>query len=141
MAMQWRSTELQARLMITSLIAKTDADYLLFVRHQSETLISTAIDTMKRWAMMKRDDHSHRVTRHRSTRQGFEKTLHNPCPSCGSPELAVYFESGSPRKVGALCYSCGTVGFFARKNFFQLGRISLRNEPRLAQRRRRHTSH
>ena len=86
---------------------------------------------------MKRDDRSARVVRHRGARQSFEKTLHNPCPQCGSPELAVYFETGSPRKVGALCYSCGTVGFFARKNFFQLGKIMPGNGRSQVRRRRR----
>jgi hypothetical protein len=107
-----------------SLIAKTDAGYLVFVRHQSEILIGIAMPLMKRWPMMKRGDHPDRVARHRSIRPSFEKTIHNLCPSCGSTEFTVYFESGSPRKVGALCYSCGTVGFFARDNFFELGRIS-----------------
>lgn len=115
--------------MIASLIAKTDADYLLFVRQKSETLIGIAMPLMKRWTMMKRGDHPNRVARHRSIRPSFEKTIHNLCPSCGSTEFTVYFESGSPRKVGALCYSCGTVGFFARNNFFELGRVS--KEPKL----------
>jgi len=74
--------------------------------------------------MMKRADHPSRVTiKHRNARPTFEKTIHNLCPSCGSTQFTVYFESGSPRKVGAQCYSCGTVGFFARNNFFQIGRI------------------
>jgi hypothetical protein len=111
------------------LIAKTAADYLLFVKHQSETLIDIAMPPIRRWAMMKRGDHPSRMAKHRNVRPGFEKTIHNRCPSCGSSELTVYFESGSPRKVGALCYSCGTVGFFARRSFFELGRIS--KEPRL----------
>jgi hypothetical protein len=110
--------------MIASLIANTDADYLLFVRQKSETLIGIAMPLMKRWSMMKRGDHHNTTARHRHIRPSFEKTVHNLCPICGSPELTVYFESGSPRKVGALCYSCGTVGFFARNNFFELGRIS-----------------
>lgn len=73
--------------------------------------------------MMKRGDHPSRVAKHRNGRPSFEKTIHNPCPNCGRDRFTVYFESGSPRKVGALCYSCGTVGFFARDNFFQIGRI------------------
>jgi hypothetical protein len=116
--------------MIASLIAKTDADYLLFVRHQSETLIGIAMHQLKRWSMMKRGDHPNRTARHRNLRPSFEKTVHNLCPICGSPEFTVYFESGSPRKVGALCYSCGIVGFFARNSFFELGRIS--KGPKLA---------
>jgi predicted RNA-binding Zn-ribbon protein involved in translation (DUF1610 family) len=77
--------------------------------------------------MMKRGDHPSRVARHRNVRPSFEKTIHNLCPTCGSTQFTVYFESGSPRKVGALCYSCGTVGFFARDNFFQIGRISTKH--------------
>jgi len=107
----------------TLLIAKTAADCLLFVKHQSETLIGISLPSTKRWTMMKRADHPSRVVRHRNVRPTFEKTIHNLCPSCGSAQFTVYFESGSPRKVGALCYSCGTVGFFARDNFFQIGRI------------------
>jgi predicted RNA-binding Zn-ribbon protein involved in translation (DUF1610 family) len=57
-------------------------------------------------------------------RSGFEKTTHNPCPSCGSSELTVYFRSGSPQKVGAYCHSCGLVGFFAQNHFFELERIT-----------------
>jgi predicted RNA-binding Zn-ribbon protein involved in translation (DUF1610 family) len=60
----------------------------------------------------------------RRPHRGFEKTVHNPCPNCGIGDLTVYFESGSPRKVGALCYSCGLLGFFAQNRFFELGRIS-----------------
>jgi len=111
----------------TLLIAKTAADYLLFVKHQSETLIGIAVPSAKRWAMMKRGDHPSRVAKHRNVRPSFEKTIHNLCPSCESPQFTVYFESGSPRKVGALCYSCGTVGFFARDNFFQIGRIPMKH--------------
>jgi len=77
--------------------------------------------------MMKRSDHPSRLTKHRNVRRGFEKTTHNLCPSCGSGQFTVYFESGSPRKVGALCYSCGTVGFYARNNFFQIGRIPMKH--------------
>jgi predicted RNA-binding Zn-ribbon protein involved in translation (DUF1610 family) len=77
--------------------------------------------------MMKRGDHPSRVTKHRNVRPSFEKTIHNLCPNCGSTQFTVYFESGSPRKVGALCYSCGTVGFFARDNFFQIGRIPMKH--------------
>jgi len=76
---------------------------------------------------MKRGGHPNRVTRHRNNRPSFEKTIHNPCPSCGSSELTVYFESGSPRKVGALCYSCGTVGFFARNRFYKIARFAKTN--------------
>jgi predicted RNA-binding Zn-ribbon protein involved in translation (DUF1610 family) len=76
--------------------------------------------------MMKRGDHPSRVAKHRNVRPTFEKTIHNLCPTCGSTQFTVYFESGSPRKVGALCYSCGTVGFFARDNFFQIGRIPMK---------------
>jgi len=77
--------------------------------------------------MMKRADHPNRVTKHRNARPSFEKTIHNICPNCESARFTVYFESGSPRKVGALCYSCGTVGFFARDSFFQIGRIRTRH--------------
>jgi hypothetical protein len=104
-------------------MANTVSDYLLFVRHESENLIGIAMPSGKRWAMMKRGDHPSRMAKHRNVRPSFEKTIHNLCPSCGSSRFAVYFESGSPRKVGALCYSCGTVGFFARDNFFQIGRL------------------
>jgi predicted RNA-binding Zn-ribbon protein involved in translation (DUF1610 family) len=110
--------------MIASLIAKTDTDYLRFVKHQSETLIGILLPQISGWNMMKRGDHPNRTARHRNVRPTFEKTVHNLCPNCGSSEFTVYFESGSPRKVGALCYSCGTVGFFARNNFFELGRVS-----------------
>jgi len=96
---------------------------LLFVKHQSETPIGIAVPSMRGRDMMKRGDHHGRLVRHRNIRPSFEKTVRNPCPSCGRSEFTVYFESGSPRKVGALCYSCGTVGFFARNNFFQIGRI------------------
>jgi len=100
---------------------------LLFVKHQSETLIGIAVPSPKRWAMMKRSDQPSRPAKHRNVRPNFEKTIHNPCPTCGSVQFTVYFESGSPRKVGALCYSCGTVGFFARDNFFQIGRIPMKH--------------
>jgi len=69
----------------------------------------------------------------RRRRRSFEKTVHNPCPNCRTCDLAVYFESGSPRKVGALCYSCGLVGFFAQNRFFELSRIS-ENDRGLSQR-------
>ena len=74
--------------------------------------------------MMKSTDHVIKPAIGRKPHRGFEKTVHNPCPNCGMGDLTVYFESGSPRKVGALCYSCGLVGFFARNDFFELGRIS-----------------
>jgi len=74
--------------------------------------------------MMKRADHGIRSASHRSPRLSFEKTVHNRCPNCGGANLAVYFRSGSRRKVGALCYSCGMVGFFDRDNFFELGRVT-----------------
>lgn len=73
--------------------------------------------------MMKRADLRIRSACHGSPRVTFEKTVHNRCPNCGGADLAVYFRSGSRRKVGALCYSCGMVGFFARNNFFELARI------------------
>jgi len=57
-------------------------------------------------------------------RSGFEKTTHNPCPTCGSSELTVYFRSGSSQKVGAYCHSCGLVGFFAQNHFFELEGIT-----------------
>lgn len=60
----------------------------------------------------------------RRRRRGFEKTFHNQCPNCGIGDFTVYFESGSPRKAGALCYSCGLVGFFAQNRFFELSSIS-----------------
>jgi len=74
--------------------------------------------------MMKRSGHLIKPGSVRMTRGSFEKTLHNHCPNCGISDLTVYFEFGSTRKVGALCYSCGLVGFFARNDFFELGRIS-----------------
>jgi hypothetical protein len=74
--------------------------------------------------MMRRTDHAIKAGSGRRPRRGFEKTLRNPCPNCGIGDLTVYFESGSPRRVGALCYSCGLVGFFARNEFFELGRLS-----------------
>jgi len=74
--------------------------------------------------MMRRGGHMIRPASERRLDRGYEKTLHNPCPNCGIGDLTVYFESGSPRKVGALCYSCGLVGFFAQNRFFELSRIS-----------------
>ena len=74
--------------------------------------------------MMRRADNALKSAHKRNTNPRFEKAVHNPCPNCGNRDLTVYFESGSPRKVGALCYSCGLVGFFARNDFFELGTIS-----------------
>jgi hypothetical protein len=72
--------------------------------------------------MMRRDGHTTR-SRTRRVHRAFDKTTHNLCPRCKSHDLAVYFNSGSPRKVGALCYSCGLVGFFARNDFFEIGKL------------------
>ena len=74
--------------------------------------------------MMRRGGDMVRLASARRPHHGFEKTVHNPCPNCGIGDLAVYFEEGSSRKLGALCYSCGLVGFFARNDFFALGKIS-----------------
>lgn len=74
--------------------------------------------------MMKKGDHLMRSPSRGKARLSFEKTIHNTCPNCGSTDLAVYFKSRSPRKIGAYCYSCGLVGFFARNDFFELGRIT-----------------
>ncbi len=72
---------------------------------------------------MKRVEHALGSASHRSARADFEKIIHNLCPRCGCTDLAVYFRSGSRQKVGAFCYSCGLVGFFARDDFFQLGKM------------------
>lgn len=73
---------------------------------------------------MKKHDHAMRPLSHKNTRSGFEKTIHNVCPSCGKADLTVYFRSGSRNGVGAYCHSCGMTGFFARNDFFELGRIT-----------------
>jgi len=74
--------------------------------------------------MMRKGGHPMKPPGHRDLRPGFEKTTHNLCPSCGGSDLTVYFRSGSSQRVGAYCYSCGLVGFFARNDFFELGRIA-----------------
>ena len=78
---------------------------------------------------MKRGGHVIRQLSHRGLRPGFEKTTHNLCPSCGNADLTVYFKSASRVRVGAYCYSCGLVGFFARNEFFELGRMTSRLVP------------
>jgi len=72
---------------------------------------------------MRREGHGIRLANHRTIRPVFEKTTNNVCPNCGDTGLAVYFKSDTQRRIGALCYSCGLVGFFADDSFFELGRI------------------
>jgi len=74
--------------------------------------------------MMKGASHGPKLSRAKKAGPGFEKSVHNLCPGCGTNDLTVYFELGRSRKVGALCYSCGLVGFFARNDFFQLKAVT-----------------
>lgn len=57
-------------------------------------------------------------------RGDLEKIPNNICPECSNAEFAIYFKSGSAKKLGGLCYSCGLVGFFALDYFFTIGRIN-----------------
>jgi len=83
--------------------------------------------------MMKGAGHGPKLSRAKKADPSFEKSVHNLCPGCGTDGLTVYFESGHSRKVGALCYSCGLVGFFARNDFVQLRAVtrSLRAHKRI----------
>jgi len=74
--------------------------------------------------MMKGAGHGPKLPRSRKADPSFDKSIHNLCPGCGTNDLTVYFESAHSRKIGALCYSCGLVGFFARNDFFQLKPIT-----------------
>ncbi|MCJ7456116.1 hypothetical protein MUP07_05140 [Candidatus Bathyarchaeota archaeon] len=83
--------------------------------------------------MMKGANQGPKLSRAKKTGPSFEKSDHNLCPGCGTDGLTVYFESGHSRKVGALCYSCGLVGFFARNDFVQLRAVTrnLRDHKRI----------